>query len=275
MASYTVILLKKFAARPRGEGFSLQRGEAKILSVAKMKFRSSARPDLRITLLSVGSASPPSAGWYVKRAAHRAAPPAAPLAPPAAPRHSLTNASWYVNREARRAARRAPPPQAGAPRPARATTPAHLPPPARPSLARPLLPSPSKGQPPMKPRPPSQLALRPPPEPPPAPPSAQAAQFGRRRHACAHRRPMCPVAPGGCRLARSAWAPTCDVHTGRLEIARRMGGECARGVRSTSGSLTAAPARARQPPRRPPAPLVGSAGPPRWSRCCRTATQSY
>eukprot|EP00964_Phaeocystis_antarctica_P113768 scaffold77770_cov48-Phaeocystis_antarctica.AAC.1 len=49
MASYTVILLKNVAARPGGEGFSLQRGEAKNLRVAKMKFRSSARPDLRIT----------------------------------------------------------------------------------------------------------------------------------------------------------------------------------------------------------------------------------
>ena len=49
MASYTVALLKKFAARPGGKGFSLQRGGSEKFSVAKMKFRSSARPDLRIT----------------------------------------------------------------------------------------------------------------------------------------------------------------------------------------------------------------------------------
>jgi hypothetical protein len=35
MASYTLIQLKKFAARLRGEGFSLQRGEAKKLGSRK------------------------------------------------------------------------------------------------------------------------------------------------------------------------------------------------------------------------------------------------
>ena len=50
MASYTVALLKKFAARPGRKGFSLQRrGGEKFRVAKKMKFRSSARPDLRIT----------------------------------------------------------------------------------------------------------------------------------------------------------------------------------------------------------------------------------
>ena len=49
MASYTLTLLKKIAARPRGEGLFIAKGACENLSVAKMKFRSSARPDLRIT----------------------------------------------------------------------------------------------------------------------------------------------------------------------------------------------------------------------------------
>ena len=49
MVSYTLILLKKFAARPRRESFFIAKRGGEKISVAKMKFRSSARPDLRIT----------------------------------------------------------------------------------------------------------------------------------------------------------------------------------------------------------------------------------
>ena len=55
MASYTLILLKKFAARLRGKGLFIAKGggekfKADLKSlVAKMKFLSTARPDLRIT----------------------------------------------------------------------------------------------------------------------------------------------------------------------------------------------------------------------------------
>jgi len=35
MASYTVILLKKFAARPRGEGFFIAKGGGEKISVTK------------------------------------------------------------------------------------------------------------------------------------------------------------------------------------------------------------------------------------------------
>ena len=51
MVSYTLILLKKFAARPRRESFFIAKRGGEKISVAKMKFRSSARPDLRITLV--------------------------------------------------------------------------------------------------------------------------------------------------------------------------------------------------------------------------------
>ena len=50
MASYTLRLLKKIAARPRGEGFFIAKGGGDFFSLAKMKFLSTARPDLRITL---------------------------------------------------------------------------------------------------------------------------------------------------------------------------------------------------------------------------------
>ena len=48
MASYTVVLLKKFAARPGGKCFSLQRGGGEKFRLAKqMKFRNFAQvPDL-------------------------------------------------------------------------------------------------------------------------------------------------------------------------------------------------------------------------------------
>ena len=49
MVSYTLIPLKKFAARPRRDFFFIAKGGGENFSVAKMKFRSSARPDLRIT----------------------------------------------------------------------------------------------------------------------------------------------------------------------------------------------------------------------------------
>ena len=53
MASYTLILLKKIAARPRGEGFfSLQRG-GRAAKNTKMKCGKISRPDLRTTHIHV------------------------------------------------------------------------------------------------------------------------------------------------------------------------------------------------------------------------------
>jgi len=49
MVSYTPTLLKKFAAQPRGEGLFIAKGGGERFCVTKMKFRSSARPDLSIT----------------------------------------------------------------------------------------------------------------------------------------------------------------------------------------------------------------------------------
>ena len=46
MVSYTLIPLKKFAARPRGESFFIAKGGGEKFSVAKMKFVFAQVPDL-------------------------------------------------------------------------------------------------------------------------------------------------------------------------------------------------------------------------------------
>ena len=58
MASYTLRLLKKFAARPRGEGFFIAKGGGEKFSLAKSNeivraHHGSARPDLRITSVDI------------------------------------------------------------------------------------------------------------------------------------------------------------------------------------------------------------------------------